>query len=265
MLLDESTNTGRDHLVHSAVVEYERIGDDLDYSGHASDGVNRLLEGLPAEESEILDSLLEEVQLDSTMEVAGAGEIIHWVHFPETAVLSLITTIAGGAGVEALTVGRDGMSGLPLVAGSRTTFVRIVCQIPGRSRRMPADAFMDVLPRVPELRGRVQLYSQLAFDVTSQSAACNRVHVTEERCARWLLMSQDRAGRGEFKLTQIFLAQMLGVRRPAVTVAIGVLENAGLIEHRRGRIRISNREGLEDAACECYSLIRARQKELLGF
>jgi CRP-like cAMP-binding protein len=246
-------------------VEYERAADDLDYTGLLSGGSNRLLEGLPLEEAALLDSLLEEVELDSTTEIAGAGEVIHWVHFPDTAVLSLITAVGGGAGVEALTVGRDGMAGLPLIAGSRTTFVRIVCQIPGRSRRIRSDLFREALPNLPELRRRVGLYSQLAFDVTSQSAACNRVHVTEERCARWLLMSQDRAGRGEFKLTQVFLAQMLGVRRPAVTVAIGVLESAGAIQHRRGRIRIIDRAGLEEAACECYSLIRARQKELLGF
>ena len=252
-------------MVHSAVVEYEGAPDDLDYTGLESRGSNRLLEGLPVEEAAILDSLFEEVELDSGVEIAGAGEIIHWVHFPETAVLSLITVVGGGAGVEALTVGRDGMAGLPLAAGSRTTFVRIVCQIPGRSQRIRATSFAQVIESLPELRRRASLYSQLAFDVTSQSAACNRVHVTEERCARWLLMSQDRAGRGEFKLTQVFLAQMLGVRRPAVTVAIGSLENAGLIQHRRGRIRITDRAGLEDAACECYSLIRARQKELLGF
>ena len=124
---------------------------------------------------------------------------------------------------------------------------------------------MDVLGNMPELQRRLALYSQLAFDVTSQSAACNRVHVTESRCARWLLMSQDRAGRDEFKLTQHFLSQMLGVRRPAVTVAIGTLERAGLIAHRRGRIQITNRTGLELASSECYSRIRDRQKELLGF
>jgi len=252
-------------MVHSAVVEYDRAADDLDYGGLTSSGTNRLLDGLPLEEIALLDTLLEDVELEVATEVAPAGEVIPWVHFPETAVLSLITVVGSGAGVEALTVGRDGVSGLPLVAGSRTTFVRIVCQIPGRSRRMRAEDFREALPNLPELSRRVLLYSQLAFDVTSQSAACNRVHVTEERCARWLLMSQDRAGRGEFKLTQVFLAQMLGVRRPAVTVAIGVLENAGLIQHRRGRIRITNRAGLEDAACECYSRVRARQKELLGF
>jgi CRP-like cAMP-binding protein len=245
-------------------VEYSAAADDWDYSGETSESTNRLLAELPQEEVELLESLLEEVQLEASVEVAGAGELIHWVHFPDSAVLSLITMI-NGSGIEAMTIGRDGMAGIPLIAGARTTFVRIVCQIPGRSRRMRAQAFLEVLPNLPTLRQRVELYSQLAFDVTSQSAACNRIHVTEERCARWLLMSQDRAGRGQFRLTQVFLAQMLGVRRPAVTVAIGVLEGAGLIQHRRGRIRIVDRAGLENAACECYALIRARQKELLGF
>ena len=252
-------------MTYSAVVEYDRAADDLDYGGLASAGSNRLLDSLPLDERALLDSLLEDVELDVADEIAAAGEVIPWVHFPETAVLSLITVVGSGAGVEALTVGRDGVAGLPLVAGSRTTFVRIVCQIPGRSRRMRAEDFIRALPDLPGLRRRVEMYAQLAFDVTSQSAACNRVHVTEERCARWLLMSQDRAGRGEFKLTQVFLAQMLGVRRPAVTVAIGLLESAGLIQHRRGRIRITDRAGLDDAACECYSRVRARQKELLGF
>ena len=251
--------------MNSAVEVFEAVAERWDDTMHASGHHNRLLQDLPAEESAILDSVLEDVELGAADEIARAGGPIEWVHFPDSAVLSLITMVNGGGGVEALTVGRDGISGLPLIAGSPTTFVRIVCQIPGYSRRMRAEEFVDILPRCPELHRRIELYSLLAFDVTSQSAACNRVHVTEERCARWLLMSQDRAGRGEFKLTQVFLAQMLGVRRPAVTVAIGILESAGLIEHRRGRIRIVDRPGLEDAACECYSLIRARQKELLGF
>ena len=251
--------------MNSAVEQLVGIGEQWVEPNHASGHHNRLLHNLPPEETAIVDSLLEDIELGTADEIARAGGEIDWVHFPDSAVLSLITMVNGGGGVEALTVGRDGMGALPLIAGLRTTFVRIVCQIPGWSRRMPASAFLEALPDLPELRSRVELYSQLAFDVTSQSAACNRVHVTEERCARWLLMSQDRAGRGEFKLTQVFLAQMLGVRRPAVTVAIGILESAGLIQHRRGRIRVTDRPGLEDAACECYSLIRARQKELLGF
>ena len=229
----------------------------LDESG------NRLLRDLPDHEAAIVADF-ETVELESMEEIAAPGDPIEWVHFPDTAVISLITLV-NSHGIEALTVGRDGMGALPLIAGARTSFVRIVCQIPGKARRVSAETFMDVLGNMPELQRRLSLYSQLAFDVTSQSAACNRVHVTEARCARWLLMSQDRAGRDEFKLTQHFLSQMLGVRRPAVTVAIGTLERAGLIAHRRGRIQITNRTGLELAACECYSRIRERQRELLGF
>jgi CRP-like cAMP-binding protein len=249
-------------MAQPAVVTYEeatwRSGNALDGGG------NRLLRDLPAHEAEIVESNFEKVELESMEEIASPGDAIEWVHFPDTAVISLITVVNGN-GIEALTIGRDGMGSLPLIAGARTSFVRIVCQIPGEARRVSAETFLDVLGSMPELQRRLSLYGQLAFDVTSQSAACNRVHVTEARCARWLLMSQDRAGRSEFKLTQYFLSQMLGVRRPAVTVAVGVLERAGVIAHRRGRIQITDRPGLERAACECYSRIRERQQELLGF
>jgi CRP-like cAMP-binding protein len=226
---------------------------------------NRLLRKLPDDETARLKLLLESVELSSMQEITAAGEAIEWVYFPDSCVISLVTIVNGNGGVEALTVGRDGMSAFPLVAGARTSFERVVCQIPGRARRAQAREFLSALEEMPELRRRLLLYPQLAFDVTSQSAACNRIHVTEERCARWLLMSQDRAGRDDFKLTQTFLAQMLGVRRPAVTVAVGILERAGLIAHRRGRIQVTDRSGLEGAACECYASIRGRQEELLGF
>src|SRR5438552_3948187 len=102
------------------------------------------------------------------------------------------------------------------------------------------------------------------FETVSQSAACNRLHVIEQRCARWLLMSQDRVGRDQFDLTQEFLAEMLGVRRPGVTVAMGILQKAGLITHGRGNITVIDRPGLERAACECYQTIRSRQAELIN-
>ena len=107
-------------------------------------------------------------------------------------------------------------------------------------------------------------YSQFIFETVAQSAACNRLHVIEQRCARWLLMSQDRVGRNRFDLTQEFLAEMLGVRRPGVTVAMGILEKAGLITHGRGNITVINREGLEKAACECYRTIKDREGVLVA-
>ena len=224
---------------------------------------NRLLQGLPDEETAILDSILEEVPITSKAVFAEAGSVINEIHFPQTGVISLVTVLKDG-GVEAITVGNDGVTGAAVINGIRTTFFLMVGQIPGMSRRAPIADFMEALPRLPELRRRLNLYIQFSMDVASQSSACNRMHVTEERCARWLLMSQDRCGRDEFELTQGFLSQMLGVRRPGVTVAIGILERAGLIAHQRGLIAIRDRAGLEAASCECYSFVKRRESELFG-
>lgn len=224
--------------------------------------MNHLLIDLPREETNALDQILQPVQVRSKDLITEAGGVINEVHFPQTCVISLVTVLKDGAGVEALTVGKDGMSGLPILHGIRTSYNRVIGQVPGLSRRAPLRAFLDTLPEVPVLHRRLLRYSQFAMEVASQSAACNRMHVTEERCARWLLLSQDRVGRSEFELTQGFLSQMLGVRRPGVTVAIGVLEQAGLIAHERGRIRILDRDGLERAACECYEYTRRREQEL---
>ena len=244
------------------------VGDDAKAAGWEIAGdlreKNRLLAGLPESERLTMDSLLESVSVSSGDLFAEAGGEIAFVHFPQTAILSLVTVLNGVGGIEALTVGREGMAGLPVPNGWFKTFARIICQVPGVTKRADARDFAGALPEMPELRRRVMLYSLLAFEVTSQSAACNRVHVTEERCARWLLMSRDRAGRDELELTHLFLSTMLGVRRPAVTVAIGILVRAGLIAHRRGRITITDRRGLEAASCECYSLIRNRELELFG-
>ena len=251
-------------MAQPAAAIYEDATIRWDVVDAASPQGNRLLRDLPDDETARLELLLTSVELSSMQEITSAGAAFEWVYFPDSCVISLVTRVNGG-GVEALTIGRDGMSAFPMVGGARTAFARSVCQIPGRARRAQAKEFFATLDELPELKRRLLLYAVLAFDVTAQSAACNRIHVTEERCARWLLMSQDRAGRDDFKLTQTFLAQMLGVRRPAVTVAVGILERAGLIAHRRGRIQIVDRSGLESAACECYASIRDRQEELLGF
>jgi CRP-like cAMP-binding protein len=114
------------------------------------------------------------------------------------------------------------------------------------------------------LHGLLHRYSEFVYETVAQSAACNRLHVIEQRCARWLLMSHDRVGRDSFDLTQEFLAEMLGVRRPGVTVAMGILEKSGLIAHARGNITIVDRAGLERVSCECYRTIRTRQGKLIA-
>jgi CRP-like cAMP-binding protein len=115
-----------------------------------------------------------------------------------------------------------------------------------------------------ELRERVDLYTQALFAQISQQVACNGLHLVEERCARWLLLTHDRVGADEFPLTQEFLAQMLGVRRTSVTAVSGVFQKAGFISFRRGWMRITDREGLENTACECYGVVREVFDRLLG-
>jgi CRP-like cAMP-binding protein len=107
-------------------------------------------------------------------------------------------------------------------------------------------------------------YAQFSTEAMAQTAACNGIHLIEQRCARWLLLSADAVGRKDFSLTQEFLSQMLAVRRPGVTVAIGALERQGLIEHRYGRVSIVDTEGLKKVACECYNTIKEKTRELLA-
>jgi CRP-like cAMP-binding protein len=179
-------------------------------------------------------------------------------------VISLVTELDSGDSVEAMTVGNDGFVGVAIFHGLPSSRLMAVGQITGESRRVRAEDFRQLMAVSPVLYGLLHRYSQFVFETVSQSAACNRLHVIEQRCARWLLMSQDRVGRDTFDLTQEFLAMMLGVRRPGVTVAMGLLEKAGLITHRRGSISVVNRPGLEKVSCECYRTIKIRQGKLFS-
>lgn len=210
---------------------------------------------------ERINNAAELVTLSSKDPVWEANQPIRNVYFPETAVISLVTLLDAGS-IEAITIGNDGFVGLPVFHGPGATNTRANCQMPGESWRLSADAFREICGEQNDLRRALNRYSQLVIETISQSAACNRVHVIEERCARWLLMSHDRVATDEIPLTQEFLAQMLGVRRPGVTVAIGILERAGFITHRRGRIAVTNRKGLEAASCECYKAIKTRERIL---
>jgi CRP-like cAMP-binding protein len=125
------------------------------------------------------------------------------------------------------------------------------------------DAFTRALHEYPELRDMVERYTVAMMNQIMQSTACNHVHTVQQRMCRWLLMTHDRVGEDEFKLTQEFLAQMLGVRRPSVTVAAGKLQKAALISYQRGRIRVLDRAGLEARACECYAVVRREFERLL--
>ena len=204
------------------------------------------------------------VSVQSKESVFEREQPIRFAHFPEDCVISLVTKLDDGDSVEAMTVGNDGFVGVAIFHGLPSSRLTAVGQITGQSRMVRAEEFRQLMAECPALDSLLHRYSQFIFETVSQSAACNRLHVIEQRCARWLLMSQDRVGRDRFDLTQEFLAMMLGVRRPGVTVAMGLLEKAGLITHSRGNITVVNRAGLEKASCECYRTIRARQAKLLS-
>lgn len=194
------------------------------------------------------------------------GKDIDNVYFPTSAVVSILTTMEDGSGVEIATVGNEGMVGVPLFLGTPSMPVREFsqAQVPGEVVRMGAEAFLDEVGEGRALRGVVQRYVQAFFSQISQQVACNALHSVEKRCSRWLLLTHDRVGTDEFPITQEFLSQMLGVRRASVTVAAGTLQSAGYVRYRGGRMRVIDREGLERSSCECYRIIRAEFDRLLG-
>jgi CRP-like cAMP-binding protein len=148
--------------------------------------------------------------------------------------------------------------------GSDLAIETTVCQIPGNTLRMPSDIFKQMTVNDTPLRRIALRYLQAYLSQVSQSVACNRLHALESRLARWLLMSHDRMRREDYLITQEYLAMMLGVHRPCVSLAAGTLQRAGLINYTRGKLRVMDREGLEAVSCECYAIVRKHFERLLG-
>lgn len=234
--------------------------------GDGATGVeqNRLLRALPYDVYERILPRLESVELEQKFEIWAENEPITAVYFPRTCVNSVLVVLEGKSAVEAATLGREGFVGVPVALGAERTASRCIAQIPGWAARMPASTFRELLAAEPELARLALRYAQSMIEQTSQSVACNARHSMDERCARWLLMSHDRVGADQFPLTHEFLAIMLGVRRASVTVAAGMLQQAGLIRYSRGKITVLDRARLEEASCECYEVVRAKYDELLG-
>jgi CRP-like cAMP-binding protein len=189
------------------------------------------------------------VPLEATLYEAGAT-ITHYL-FPVNGITSLVMEMDGST-VEVGTVGPEGMLGLPALLGVPTTSTRIFTQSACTMDRIAIDDLDQAMENDPALRMLLLRYAEAYLEEVSQSVACNRLHTLEERCARWLLMTHDRTGTDEMKLKQRFLSYMLGVHRPAVSLAAGALQKAGIIRYSRGTIRILDRAGLEAASCGCY-------------
>ncbi|HMJ17976.1 MAG TPA: Crp/Fnr family transcriptional regulator [Gemmatimonadaceae bacterium] len=225
---------------------------------------NGLLSKLPASELAALLELSAYMDCDLRDVFYASGAKIKNVYFPLTGMISLVTELKDGTSLESMTVGCEGFAGLSLFHGVPTARTMAMCQIKGGFLRLPAESFTNLLLEAPQLSLLLHRYSQFSLDAVAQSAACNSMHLIEQRCARWLLISSDAVDSLEFGLTHEFLSQMLAVRRPGVTVAIGQLEKAKLIGTRYGKITILDKAALERSACECYRTVKDRRKELLS-
>ena len=226
---------------------------------------NRLLAGLPARAYQKLAPSLERVPLEFKQVLLDQGAPVDYVYFVECGVCSVLRLTPDESPIEIATIGKEGMVGLPLLLGDEVSAEEVMCQVPGEALRLGASAFVSQVDQNPDLRRLCLRYTHALLGQVAQGTACNRIHDVEERAARWLLLTHDRVEGDEFPLTQEFLAQMLGVRRQAVNVAAGMLQQAGLISYVRGVVRILDRKGLEEASCECYAVIRADFARLIGW
>lgn len=217
---------------------------------------NFILDALLPAEYERLQPKLKEVDLQQEVTLHHLREAITTVYFPTTCLLSWINTTDRGEVVEVGLTGNEGMAGVVLLLGETTPPWQTEVQLPGKAFKLASEDFLDVLERSPHLRQRVAAFAYLKMVQLNQSALCNRFHSVEERLCRWLLAAQDHTNSTRVSLTREILAQMIGAGRPAVSLATGLLQSAGLIRANRGEITILNREGMEDAACECYQIVR---------
>ncbi len=216
---------------------------------------NRVLASLPVVEMKRLAPHLTPVTLKMNRSLHDSGQMVDTVYFLEQGICSHVVTMETGNTVEVGITGREGFVGLPAVLGTGHSPYRSFMQISGHGFSVKAKILREQSEASSELRLCLQRSIQGLLVQTALLAACNRVHDLEERLARWLMMCQNRIQSDQIPITHEFLAMMLGTRRSSVTVAAGMLHKAGLIAYSRGHVTIQNREGLKDAACECYQIV----------
>ena len=224
---------------------------------------NRLIAGLPPDERARITPHLELVSLQSAVVLAEPGDVMEFAWFPIDCVLSLVTVMEDGNASEATTIGREGVSGYVVALGDDRAATRINVQMAGTAWRISLPRLREMCETAPVLRRSLLRYVDALLRQSFQLMACNAIHSIETRCSRWILTIQDRVGRDELALTQEFLANMLGVQRPTVSLALRSLQQAGLIGTRRGAVTVLDRRGLERSSCECYWIVRRNIDALL--
>ena len=225
---------------------------------------NRLLSTLPKEEYERLQPNLQPVTLSLGGVIYEPGAELGYVYFPTTCVISFLYTMENGSTAEMGLAGNDGVVGVAVFLGGKTTSNRAIVQVAGDAFRMKANVVREEFARGGALQRLLLRYTQALVTHISQTAVCNRLHCGEKRLGRLLLLVHDRVQADELAITQESLSHLLGGRRESVTVAAGRLQDAGLIRYSRGNIKILDRAGLEAAACECYRIVKQEFDRLLG-
>jgi CRP-like cAMP-binding protein len=223
---------------------------------------NRLLRGLPEAELQRIRPALEPVFLPRPAELEAANEEIRFVYFPTSGVASIVALDEDGESVDTAMIGREGMTGLAVFLGTGQSPVRTIVQVPMTGMRMESGALREELARDGRIVRLLERHTQVVMITMAQLILCNRIHRLDQRAARWLLQVDDRVDEAPFKVTQEFLAQMIGVQRPALSVAMRQFKDAGMIRYARGQITIADRDGLLTKSCGCTSIIASEARRL---
>ena len=217
--------------------------------------MNLLIAALPDQERRRLEGFLEPVSLTLRESMLEPGEVIRYVYFPIDLVASTVHTMTDGSTVESAIVGLDGMVGIQAWLHQKVAVTATFVQVPGHALRMRIELFQKEVMGNPSspLNGLIADYVSAYITLTTVTAACNRIHRIEERLCRWLKMTHNRVPGDHFPVRHEFLAYMLGVHRPSVSIAANILKKAGLIKYDYGRMQIIDAKGLAEGACECYA------------
>lgn len=234
-----------------------------DAQGSSRDIANRLLLAMP---SSTLDSLLPRLDLVDLARgqiLAEAGAPVEAVYFINRGLVSLLRTMKDGRAAEVATVGMEGLADPCTLLGLDHAILDVVVHVPGQAWRLPRRHLVSLLAEDEQARDLLERYMQWLVDQMAQTAACNRLHSLEQRCARWLLTAHDNARAASFPLTQDYLAVMLGAQRSSVAEITASFRDAGYIDYRNGQMHILDRGGLIRAGCECYREIRDQLAAIL--
>jgi CRP-like cAMP-binding protein len=225
---------------------------------------NRLLCLLPRDEYEHISPHLERVSFAVGEVVYESGELLNYIYFLTTAIISLLYMMENGSSAEMSIAGNEGLVGIALFMGGNTVPHRAVVLSAGYALRMKTRALQEEFARGGMFQRLLLRYTQALMTQMAQTAVCNRLHTVEQQLCRLLLLSRDRLYTDEVVMTQELIANMLGVRREGVTHAAHRLQKNGLISYARGHITILDRCGLEAVVCECYDVVREEYDRLLA-